>query len=157
MRKSTFIAAAATSLLFAGAATAQSFTYDVVWEPVESVGGMTGPNGTSGGAGVVNGTYKTTFDDGSVQEGKVRCVGMQQPDNGLFDIHLSCTSSDNTGSASLIYGCNYLGEPGPDTPLGCVGGLQGKSGDAEGRRGSLTMEWYSDANARGTGQWYGGE
>ena len=117
---------------------------------------MTGPDGQRGGGGaVVDGAYTTTYADGSVQRGKVRCVGMQQPDNSLFPIHMSCTATDPSGAASLIYGCNYLGEPGPETPLGCVGGLQGKTGETAGRRGSLTMEWYSQTESRGTGQWYG--
>jgi len=152
------ISVAAASLLFGGAAIAQNFTYDVVWQPVESIGGMTGPDGQQGGgAGIVNGSYTTTFEDGSVQKGTVRCVGMDQPDNSLFAIHMSCTTKDTAGTASLVYGCNYLGKPGPETPLGCVGAIQGKDGDEAGRRGSLTMEWYSATASRGTGQWYGQE
>lgn len=157
MKINKIAVAAVFSCLIGGTAIAQSFTYDVVWQPVESIGGMTGPEGRSGGGGVVNGAYTTTLEDGSVQKGTVRCVGMDQPDNGLFDIHLSCTATDPTGSASLIYGCNYLGEAGPETPLGCVGGLQGQSGESAGRRGALTMEWYSASESRGTGQWYGQE
>lgn len=152
------IAASAVSFLLAGPAIAQSFTYDVVWQPLESIGGMTGPDGQRGGSGgVVDGSYTTTYEDGSVQKGTVRCVGMQQPDNGLFDIHMSCTTKDTTGSASVIWGCNYLGTPGPQTPLGCVGGIQGTMGEAKGRNGLMTMEWYSQTASRGTGQWYGGQ
>jgi len=148
---------AAASLLFSGAAVAQNFTYEVVWEPVEFVGGMDTPDGPQGGAGIVNGSYTTTYADGSVEKGKARCIGMDQPDNGLFALHFSCTTNDPSGMASLVYGCNYLGKPGPETPLGCVGGIQGKTGEATGRRGSLTMEWYSETQARGTGQWYGSQ
>lgn len=156
MRKSQILVATAVSFLFGGAAPGQSFTYDVAWEPVEFVGGMTGADGEQGGgAGIVNGSYTTTLQDGSKQKGTVRCVGQDQPDSGLFDLHLSCTTKDASGTASLLYGCNYLGKPGPETPLGCVGGIQGKTGDGANRRGALTMEWYTDAQARGTGQWYG--
>lgn len=156
MRHSKALLAAAATSLFGGAAFAQSFTYDVVWEPVDFVGGLSGPNGeVSGGAGIVNGRYTTKFDDGSTEKGTVRCIGQDQPDNALFDLHLSCDTKDSSGTASLIYGCNYIGEPGPETPLGCVGGIEGKTGEAAKRRGGLTMEWYSTANARGTGQWYG--
>ena len=156
MKASKIFLVATASFLFGGSALAQSFTYDVIWEPFDFVGGMTGPNGeTGGGAGIVSGTYTTTFEDGSVQKGSVRCIGQDQPDNGLFDLHLSCSTDDATGKASLIYGCNYLGKPGPETPLGCVGGIEGKTGEGAKRRGGLTMEWYSDTNARGTGQWYG--
>lgn len=157
MKIKTILVASAISGLLCGPVVAQSFTYDVVWKPVESIGGMTGPGGTQGGGGVVDGSYTTTYEDGSVQKGTVRCVGMQQPDNGLFDIHMSCTTKDTTGSASVIWGCNYLGDPGPETPLGCVGGIQGTSGEAKGRNGLMTMEWYSDTASRGTGQWYGAQ
>jgi hypothetical protein len=158
MKIRTIVAASAISFLFGTAVSAQSFTYDVVWQPVESIGGMTGPGGQRGGGGaVVDGAYTTTYANGSEEKGTVRCVGMQQPENSLFPIHMSCTAKDNSGTASLVYGCNYLGEPGPETPLGCVGGLQGMTGETAGRRGSLTMEWYSATQSRGTGHWYGGE
>jgi hypothetical protein len=155
MKNKTILVASAFSFLFGGAAIAQSFTYEVVWKPLESVGGMTGPNGQRGGAGgVVDGSYTTTYQNGTVQKGTVRCVGMQQPDNGLFDIHMSCTTKEATGAASVIWGCNYLGDPGPQTPLGCVGGIQGTAGEVKGRNGLMTMEWYSTTASRGTGQWY---
>jgi hypothetical protein len=157
MKTNLIIVAGTLSILLTGNAMAQSFTYDVVWQPVENIGGMTGPDGMQGAAGVVSGSYTTTYQDGSVQKGNVRCVGMDQPDNGLFDLHMSCTAKDSSGEASLVYGCNWLGDPGPETPLGCVGGLQGKTGETAGRNGSLTMEWYSTTQSRGTGQWYGGE
>ncbi len=67
---------------------------------------------------------------------------------------MTCTTKDNAGTTALIYGCNYMGKPGPQTPLGCVGAIQGKDGDDAGRNGSLTMEWYSATASRGTGQWY---
>lgn len=148
-------AAAAASILFSGTAMGQGFTYDVTWEPVETIGGMTGADGPQYGGGVVKGTYNTVFSDGSKVSGTVKCVGMDQPDGGIFAIHLACTTSDSTGTGSLIYGCNYLGERGPETALGCVGGIEGKEGDSTGRRGGLTMEWYSATKSRGTGQWYG--
>lgn len=148
-------AVGATCLMLSGTALAQSFTFDVVWQPVESVGGMSGPGGTQYGAGTVNGSYTTTYADGTVTTGTARCVGMDQPDGGIFDIHLACTTSEAQGSASVVYGCNFLGERGPETPLACVGGLEGKEGAYGGRRGGLTMEWYAPDKSRGTGQWYG--
>lgn len=156
MKMKTILVASTISALFSGTALAQSFTYDVVWQPVENIGGMTGPDGKlTGAGGVVDGAYTTTYQDGSVRKGTVRCVGMDQPDNGLFDIHMSCNTKDTTGTASVIWGCNWLGEPGPETPLGCVGGIQGTAGEAKGRNGLMTMEWYSATASRGTGQWYG--
>lgn len=155
MKNLAFAALGVASVAVATPAMAQSFTYDVTWEPVESVGSITGPNGEmNAGGGTVNGTYETTFDDGTVVNGAVRCVGMRQPHGSIFAIHLSCTAKDDQGTYSLIYGCNFLGEPGPETPLGCAGGIQAKDGENAGARGGLTMYWYSDEKSSGTGQWY---
>lgn len=150
-------AAMSASLMLGSAAAAQSFNYEVTWEPVEAVGGMTGVNGNQYGGGVASGTYVTTYTDGTVATGAVKCVGMDQPTGSIFAIHLACTTTEAEGKGSLVYGCNFLGERGPETPLGCVGGVEGKEGPLAGRRGALTMEWYSDTKSRGTGQWYGGE
>ncbi|GAA4643575.1 hypothetical protein GCM10023115_15350 [Pontixanthobacter gangjinensis] len=155
MKKFAIGAAVAASMLFGGTAFGQSFTYDVTWEPVETVGGMDRPGGTQYGGGVVDGTYVSSVSDGTTSTGSVRCVGMDQPDGEIFDIHLACTTTEAGASASLIYGCNFIGERGPDAALGCVGSIQGKTGETKGRTGGLTMEWYSETKSRGTGQWYG--
>lgn len=105
----------------------------------------------------MRGTYVTTIDDGTVVNGSVTCVGMDQPDGGIFAIHLTCDASDEQGAYSLVYGCNYLGDPGPNTALGCIGGIEAEGGDADGQRGGLTMHWYSAEKAVGTGQWYTSE
>lgn len=157
MTKLTMMLASAALVFGAATANAQSFTYEVTWIPVESVGGMMGPDGPQGGGGVVEGTYTTDYSDGTTSSGTVKCVGLQQPDGGIFDIHMSCSINDDNGKSSSVYGCNYLGKPGPDTALGCVGGLQGKDGSVAGRNGSLTMHWYSETKSTGTGQWYASE
>lgn len=154
MKKFALGTAICASALLGSAAFAQTFTYEVVWQPVESVGGMTGPDGPRYGGGTVTGSYTTTYADGRVATGTVKCVGMRQPEASMFAIHMACSTSEAEGGGSLVYGCNYLGEPGPNTPLGCVGAVEGKEGPLAGRRGSLTMEWYSATNSRGTGQWY---
>lgn len=154
MRIHYLIALGVFSAAISAPAMAQSFTYDVTWEPVEAVGGLSGANGTQYGGGSVKGTYVTTQDDGTVSKGTVRCVGMDQPDGGIFALHLACTSKDDQGSYSLAYGCNYLGKPGPDTALACLGTMDGKGGATDGQRGGLTMHWYSDEKSKGTGQWY---
>ena len=79
---------------------------------------------------------------------------MDQPDGGIFAIHLTCTTKEEAGTGSLAYGCNFLGERGPETPLGCVGALQGREGEFAGQNGSLTMHWYANDKSTGTGQWY---
>lgn len=157
MKKLTFAAGLTASIMLGGTAMAQSFTYEVTWEPVENVGGMMGPNGMQYGGGMVKGTYVTSVSDGTTATGTVQCVGMDQPDGGIFAIHLACTTKEAAGTGSLVYGCNYLGKPGPETALGCVGGVESKEGPMKGRRGGLTMEWYSAEKSRGTGQWYGGQ
>ncbi len=144
----------AAAFCMSAPAMAQSFTFDVTWEPVQAVGGMTSPEGPRGGGGTVKGTYVTKLDDGTVTNGTVYCVGLDQPDNSLFALHLACNSKDTQGSYTHVWGCNFLGKRGPETPLGCVGGLEAKDGEAKGRRGATTMNWYSDEKAKGTGQWY---
>ncbi len=157
MKRLTVAMASAALVLGATTANAQSFTYDITWNPVESVGGMMSPDGPRGGGGIVEGSYTTAYSDGTTSTGTVKCVGLQQPEGGLFAIHMSCSINDENGNSSAVYGCNYLGKPGPDTALGCVGGLQGKDGESAGRNGSLTMHWYSASKSTGTGQWYASE
>ena len=154
MKKLAFAALGAASMLFATPAMAQSFTYEVTWEPVTPYGGLSSPDGPQYSGGQVNGTYETTFDDGSVVNGTVRCVGTRQPSGGVFAIHLACTAEDEQGTYSLAYGCNWLGEPGPYTALGCVGAMEAKDGEAAGTRGGLTMHWDSDEKSNGTGKGY---
>lgn len=157
MKKLTLAAIGAASLACAGPAFAQSFTYDVTWEPVESYGGLTGADGPQYGGGSVKGTYVSTQEDGSAVNGTVRCVGVAQPDGGVFALHLSCTATDEQGTYSLAYGCNYLGKPGPGTALGCVGAMEAKGGEGDGQRGGLTMHWYAADKSSGTGHWYTAE
>ena len=153
MRKSVIGAAIAASVTLSTPAMAQNFTYDVTWGPVESYGGLSSPDGPQYRGGAVKGTYVSTDSDGTVANGTVRCVGTRQPP-GIFAIHLACTSQDQQGTYSVAYGCNWLGEPGPETPLGCVGALEATDGELKGTLGSLTMYWYSNEKAVGTGQWY---
>lgn len=154
MKKLVSCTIAAALALGASSASAQTFVYEVSWEPLEGVGGMMGPNGYQGYGGTIKGTYTTNYSDGSESSGTVKCVGLRQPDGGIFAIHMSCSIDDTNGKSSAVYGCNYLGEEGSDTALGCVGGLQGRDGDIEGMNGSLTMHWYAEDKAIGTGQWY---
>ena len=142
------------ALLAGGTAHAQSFTYETDWQPVESLGGFTSPSGPQYRGGVVEGTFTTTYEDGSVDTGTVKCVGMDQPDGGIFAIHLTCNFTGENGGGTLVYGCNFQGTPGPNTPLGCIGGFEATSGEQKGRRGNLTMDWYSAEKASGTGAWY---
>ena len=153
MKNSLISVVIAASMMAGAPAMAQSFTYDVTWEPVEPFGGLSSPDGPQYRGGAVKGTYSSTDSDGTVVNGTVKCVGTRQPP-GIFAIHLACTSTDQQGTYSLAYGCNWLGKPGPDTPLGCVGALEATEGEFKGTRGGLTMHWYSSKKSVGTGQWY---
>lgn len=144
---------AAALLSCATAAGAQMFTYEITWGEVDMVGGI-GASGDMYQGGSVEGTYVSTYAGGEENSGTVRCVGMDQPPNSMFAIHLACNAEGDSSLTGIAYGCNYLGEPGPETPLGCVGGMHGKSGEMDGRFGSVTMHWFSATEARGTGQWY---
>lgn len=135
-------------------AMAQSFTLDITWQPVDPVGGITTPEGPRGGGGTVKGTYVAKLDNGTMADGTVYCVGLDQPDNSMFAIHMSCNSKDPQGSYASSWGCNYLGKRGPETALGCVGAVEVKSGEAKGQRGVMTMHWFAETKAKGTGQWY---
>ncbi|NVE95027.1 hypothetical protein [Altererythrobacter lutimaris] len=155
MKKLGLTIVAGALALASGTAHAQSFTYEVTWEPVESYGGLMGPDGMQYRGGSVDGTYVTTFADGSTSTGTMKCAGTGQPDGGIFAIHIACTATaSDGGTAQIAYGCNYVGEPGPETPLGCVAGIQGKDDEGAYVNGSATMYWYSDTSATGTGQWY---
>lgn len=155
MRKLALSVVLGAAMLAGGTAHAQSFVYDVTWDPVENIGGLDGENGQRNyGGGSVTGSYTATYADGTETSGTVKCVGMDQPDGGVFAIHMTCNVMSEDGNSTSVYGCNFLGPRGPQTPLGCVGGIQARSGELEGRRGGLTMEWYSETKSRGTGQWY---
>ena len=133
-------------------AQAVTFSYTVDFSEPVFVGGM-GEDGRQGRGGTMTGRYSTSFSDGTSAEGEVTCVGMDQPDNSLFDVHLACDAKDDgdeEGVASIIYGCNYM--PG-DAGLGCVGGMQAKGGEQDGARGNLTLH-LKEGTSVGTGQWF---
>jgi hypothetical protein len=144
----------AGALCFASAANAENFTYEVTWGDVDTVGGV-GPNGTAAGGGTVSGTYVTTVG-GETINGAISCVGMREsPSSSVFDLRLACDATrDGGATTAIVYGCSYLGEPGPGTALGCVGAIRASDGENEGAMGSVTMHWHAANAATGTGQWY---
>lgn len=149
--KTYLTAAALAAIAFAVPAQAQHFTYEVTWGDVDMTGGV-GPD-RSAAAGVVEGTYVSTYSDGRTVNGTIHCVGMDQPDSSMFDMHMSCDANSDTGEISIAYACNWRGE-GNDGPLACVGYLEGKAGGAEGRAGLLTLDWHAPNASTGTGQWF---
>ncbi|WP_340586585.1 hypothetical protein [Erythrobacter alti] len=147
----TYLAAAAfAALLIAAPAQAQQFTYEVTWGDVEMTGGV-GPERSSA-AGVVDGNFTANYEDGRTVEGSMHCVGMDQPSGSMFDMHMSCEATSETGTTSIVYGCDWRGE-GTNGPLACVGYMEGR-GDIEGRAGLLTLDWHSQNASSGTGQWF---
>ncbi|WFL77535.1 hypothetical protein P7228_00285 [Altererythrobacter arenosus] len=145
------IAAIMVATLFASAAQAETFTYNVQFEEPTFYGGM-GEEGRDGRSGVMNGAYTTVTASGETASGSITCAGMDQPDNGLFDFHLSCTATraDGESKSSLIYGCNSLPE---GRGASCVGGLEGRAGTLKGMRGVITMHLGAKGASVGTGQW----
>lgn len=142
------------AMLAGTTAHAQSFTYETDWQPVESIGGYTTPDGPEYQGGLVEGTYKTTYEDGSVDAGTVKCVGMDQPEGGVFEIHMTCNFGGESGTGTIVYGCTFQGPRGPGVPLSCIGAFEATSGEQKGRRGNITMDWYTAEKASGTGQWF---
>ncbi len=154
MRNFVGVGMIAAALLSASAANAENFTYEVTWGDVSMYGGV-GPEGTNARGGTVSGTYTTTLGDETFS-GNITCVGMDQPpSSGVFALTLACDAvREGFGTTAIVYGCNYLGERGPDTALGCVGAIRARDGEGAGRMGSVTMHWHSATSASGTGQWY---
>lgn len=146
----TKIAATLLAAAFVTApAAAETFTYEVQFSEPSFVGGM-GDEGRDGRSGTMSGPFTSVSSTGGSVSGNVMCIGMDQPDNGMFDVHFSCTATRTDGAkSSLVYGCNWLGE---DRGLSCVGGMEGREGAVKGRRGVLTMH-LKDGTSIGTGQW----
>lgn len=144
-----WIATALAATMLASGAQAENFTYEVTFGEPDFVGGM-GENGMSGRSGIMTGTYRTSLANGTSITGSIRCIGMDQPPNALFDVHFSCEAARSGGpQSSLIYGCNTVPNDGG---FSCVGGIEGKTGELEGRRGLVTMHLKRGTSV-GTGQW----
>ena len=151
MKKALTIAIAAGLLASGTAAQAETFTVNIQFEAPTFYGGM-GETGRDGRSGIMNGTYTVASSTGAAAGGSITCIGMDQPDNGLFDFHLSCTATrdEGGGTSSLIMGCNDIPE---QRGAACVGGLEGRTGTLAGRNGMITMHLGNEGATVGTGQW----
>jgi hypothetical protein len=110
----------------------------------------TGQNPYSGS--YITGMTKATFANSSTKAAKFTCVSMIQPPNGkIFDLHMLCDATDSDGAYSATMGCTIIDAAAAN--FSCIGGLYGKSGAYNGRRGTLTNHAVGDT-ATGTGQWY---
>ncbi|MEP0190498.1 MAG: hypothetical protein ABJP70_07745 [Erythrobacter sp.] len=148
-------AMAVTALTGASSALAQpsadTFTFTSQASSNVTVGSDgTGLNPYSGS--YLTGTSETAFANGTNTAGNYTCVSMTQPPtDSLFDAHMLCDVTDSQGSYSVTFGCTII--DAATVNWSCIGGLYGKSGAYEGRRGTLTNHTVGDA-ATGTGQWY---
>ena len=151
MIKSIMYLVLTAAVIGIGTAQAQTFTFESKSDDAIVVGGV-GPQG----AGYV-GTYGTgssvaTNADGSKNKSTSKCISMMQPPNNqMFDAHVACDVTSDTGSFSLIAGCTVLNRESNE--MSCVAGLTGKTGDLEGRSGAAS--WQAKGNiSKGTGQWH---
>ena len=98
----------------------------------------------------------TVTDENGSNELSAQCIGMDQPENSLYDRHFTCTLTDNAGaSGGIVYGCNVENEAGDE--MSCYGYFEGKTGAVEGRRAMHTAYyWFMDDGTgkfQVAGQW----
>ena len=149
MRKSLlFISALAFTFGTVSAAQAQTFTVDSE-RKTQTTFGTASADARSYFGSHSTGKSKVTMADGTKVKGTWECVAMSQPP-GIFTMHIICENTGSSGNYTTVMGCNPLGE---DNGISCNGGMRGKSGDYEGRTGSVSFQ-IKDADATGTGQWH---
>ena len=152
--KRLVIAATAVALILPTAAQAEDFVVDVTWGDVVMTGGI-GPEGNWAQAGDVEGTYVVTYSDGTTGNGTIHCVGMDTPPSEApFRLRMSCDAGREGVATSMAFNCLWRGEPGPETPLSCIGFIRGKEGALEGRGGMMSMDWSEPGKSHGVGQWW---
>jgi len=150
MLKKTLSICAAT-VIAAGAANAQMFTYTVEEEEPTSVGAEW-RDGTPFGGAYWSGVSNMTYTDGATKEENYTCVSMTQPPrDSLFMAHVVCDATTPDGTYSSTWGCNYIDEA--REKMSCVGGLVGTGGALEGRSGTATF-MGGGGGGKGTGHWY---
>ena len=138
-------------VLGVGTANAQSFTFEGKNDAATVVGGV-GPKGEGAIGTFGTGKSEATYADGSKMKSTSTCVSMTQPANAhIFDVHVVCDVEGADATFMVIAGCTMINAEAKE--LSCVGGMAGKTGDLDGRRG--TVSWHAKGNAtKGTGQWH---
>ena len=138
-------------VLGVGTANAQYFTFEGKNDPATVVGGV-GPKGEGAIGTFGTGSSVATNADGSKMKSTSTCVSLTQPaNNHIFDAHLVCDLESADATFMVIAGCNVINAESRE--LSCVGGMAGKTGDLEGRRG--TVSWHAKGDvAKGAGQWH---
>lgn len=144
------LACAVAAAALCGAALAQTFTFESTSQEPMTLGAST-PEGSVAGA-YWTGASTVTMADGSVNNSTFTCVSTSQPPrDSIFMVHGVCDGTGAEGDYTVYSGCNILDPAAGE--MSCVGGLIGKSGDYEGRRGVLTIHTKGGASV-GTGQWF---
>jgi hypothetical protein len=146
------IACLGAAAAFLGVASAESFTTSgkATMAPVQ-VGGMSA-DGRPYGANYWTGSTDAVWASGKKTKSTDTCISMSQPPNdSVFMIHVMCEVKDENGTFDAIFGCSPLNRDA--TSLTCYGGLMGKTGAYQGKRGSMTS-YGSAAGTKGSGQWF---
>ena len=147
----TILSTAAIAIATTAGAHAQMFTFESTNDEMTEVGAV-GPDGTPFGGSYWTGNGETTWADGKKSKYSYKCVSVSQPPrDSTFHMLGSCDVTAPDGTFSVATGCNWL--DAERSGAGCVGGLVGKTGAYEGRRGAITNH-ASDGKSKGTGQWY---
>lgn len=154
------IFALAAFTLGATAAQAQSVTFESTLGPPTLVGGV-GPDDAGGGGYWTSRSTITTKGDGKTTGTRIStststCVGMNQPSGAIYDRHVTCTMKSGDAELGSILGC-MKGAKGSGE-MTCTGYVSGKTGEAKGHLGLITIHYKfnpdgSGGTATGTGQW----
>jgi len=140
----------AASAVLCGGAWAQTFTFVSTSEAPVTLGATT-PEGSVAGA-YWTGASTATQADGTVNKSTFTCVSTSQPPrDSIFMVHGVCDGTGAEGDYTVYSGCNIMDADAGE--MSCVGGLIGKSGEYEGRRGVLTIH-SKGGDSVGTGQWF---
>lgn len=148
----------AALLAFAGPAAADdhgggmdSFTFESTSNELTQIGGDGSKDNPYMGAHWT-GTSVGKLANGQETSSSFSCVSMTQPpNNSIFMMHMVCDITQESGSYSAVMGCQPLSDDAPN--FSCIGGLRGKTGVFEGRRGSITNHAMGPKSS-GTGQWF---
>lgn len=152
--KTLLNAAAFCAAAFAvSAANAQMITFTTKDDAGRKEVGTTSPEGVPVMGAYWTGGADTVWAGGKKSKEKYACVSTTQPPrDAIFAAHLICDSTGPDGTFSSTWGCNPLNKEG--TEVGCVGGLLGKTGKYQGKRGSASFQGKADGTGKGAGQWY---
>lgn len=166
MRKLTTTLVAGAAMAISGAAMAQeegeapnpTYIINGTMSDTNLVGGV-----GDDGSGFLSASWSesltiTTVSGETLVELTSQCVGMTQDSGSLFDRHVACTHSNQSGDSTggVIMGCNREEGGGK---MSCMGYFQGKTGAVEGEVAMMVMVYDFEQDGTGTvggsGYWMG--